>query len=110
MDNHILDAFQDIKNARRGQKQMQNQSMKSEHKDFHLAPIIFYKSHHPVDIQMQETKQCATPTTLHSHDMNTTDKRELSCGYFTGLNKTMLSKVTKFIKMHELFKKKKLPQ
>jgi hypothetical protein len=72
--------------------------------------IIFYKSHHPVHIKIQETKQCATPTTLNSHDMNTTDMWELSCGYFTGLNKTMLSKVTKFLKMHELFKKKKLPQ
>jgi hypothetical protein len=73
MNNHIFYAFQNIKNARRGQKQMQNQSMWSEHKDFHLAPIIFYKSHHPVHIQMQETKQCATPTILNSHDMNTTD-------------------------------------
>lgn len=28
--------------------------------------FIFYKSHHPVDIQTQETKQCATPRKLNS--------------------------------------------
>jgi hypothetical protein len=76
---------------------------------WHLSPS-FYKSHHPVHIQMQETKRCATPTILNSHDMNNSGMWELSCGYFTGLNKTMLSKVTKFLNMHELFKKNKLPQ
>jgi hypothetical protein len=70
MNNHVFNAFQDINNARRGQKQTKNQSTRSELKDIHLAPITFCKSHHPVHIQMQETKQCATPTILNSHDMN----------------------------------------
>jgi len=33
---------------------MQNQSMRNEHKDFHLAPTMFYKSHHSVQYKCKQ--------------------------------------------------------